>query len=620
MSLKNKLNLKKYIPLFMAILLFAAFSCGKEVDDTAADDEQENIVLDYTVHPMTEKVKWLTNDREPVIASPEAKKGGTFNAYMLTFPLTFRTVGPDSNNYTRSYFLDNQLALLSYHPNTEKILPELATHWAYSRDGRTMYFKLNPDARWSDGTPVTPDDYIYTLEFMRSKYIQAPWYNDYYTKEIEKVTKHGDHIVSVTATKKIPDLWLTVSLSPTPKHFYGKLNKKYITEYNWKIEPNTGPYILKDFSKGKYLLFERKKDWWAKDLRYFKNRFNADYIRIDVIRDPNVAFEHFRKGLIDSFGATRPEIWYEKGEGEIFDKGYVNKLWYYNRARRPTSGLYFNFDKEIFKDHRLRYALAHAINFNKLNSQILRNEAVRLNTFYEGYGKYTNKKIRARAFSIPKVEAYMKGAGWKRGSDGIWEKGGKRFSATITYGQEQLTPRVVVLQEEAKKAGIELNLELLDASTSYKKVMEKKHDIAYMAWSTSFRPSPWQSFHSDNAHKSQTNNINNMDDPAMDRLIDRYRNSTSEKERVSLAHKIQQKIYDSGAWVPLNTLPFFREFHWRWLKFPDVPGHRESGSVFDDPASAGYFWIDEDMKRETKEAVKSGKTFKPVTRIIGKYK
>ena len=141
-----------------------------------------------------------------------------------------------------------------------------------------------------------------------------------------------------------------------------------------------------------------------------------------------------------------------------------------------------------------------------------------------------------------------------------------------------------------------------------------------MAWSTSFRPSPWQSFHSDNAHKSQTNNINNMDDPEMDRLIDRYRNSTNENERIRLAHKIQEKIYDSGAWVPLNTLPFFREFHWRWLKFPDVPGHRESGSVFDDPASAGYFWIDEDMKRETKEALKSGKTFKPETRIIDKYR
>ncbi len=614
---------KIYTGLFyIAILTFLlSFNSCKKSDESADSGEaDENIVLDYSIHPMTENVRWLTNENEPVIASPNAKQGGTYNTYMLTFPLTFRVVGPDSNNYTRSYFTDNQLSLVSYHSDTEKLLPELATHWAYSKDGRTMYFKLNTAAKWSDGVPVTPDDFIFVLEFMRSKHIQDPWYNDYYTKDIEKVTKHGEYIVSVTATKRIPDLWQTVSLSPIPKHFYGKMNKNYVTEYNWKIEPNTGPYILKDFSKGKYLLFEKKKDWWAKDLRYFRNRFNVEYIRVEVIRDPNVAFEYFRKGLIDAFDATRPEIWYEKGTGEIFDRGYVNKLWYYNQARRPTSGLYLNLDKEIFKDRNLRYALAHAINFDKLNSQILRNEAVRLNTFYEGYGAYTNKNIKAREFNIAKVESYMKASGWKRGKDGIWEKGGQRYSVTITYGQEQLTPRVVVLQEEAKKAGIELNLELLDPSTSYKKVMEKKHDIAYMAWSTSFRPSPWQSFHSDNAHKPQTNNINNLDDPEMDRMIEKYRDSTSEQERIQLSKKIQQKLYESGAWIPLNTLPFFREFYWRWMKFPDVPGFKDTSSVFDNPASAGYFWVDEDLKKETKEAMKSGKTFAPVTRIIEKYK
>ncbi len=620
MLFKNGLKYKFVLLLISVAVIAISVSCGKDNNEAAVDETEENIILDYTTHPMTEKINWLTNENEPVIASPEAKQGGTYNTYMLTFPLTFRTVGPDSNNYTRSYFLDNQLSLVNYNSDTEKILPELATHWGYSKDGRTMYFKLNPAAKWSDGTPVTADDYIFTLEFMRSKYIQAPWYNDYYTKEIEKVTKYGDHLISVSATKKIPDLWLTVSISPTPKHYYVKMNKNYVTKYNWEIEPNTGPYILKDFSKGKYLLFEKKKDWWAKDLRYYKNRFNVDYIKINVIRDPNVAFEHFRKGLIDSFEATRPEIWYEKGTGDIFDKGYVNKLKYYNRARRATSGLYLNLDRDIFKDRNLRYSLAHAINFNKLNSQILRNEAVHLNTFYEGYGAYTNKKIKAREFNIAKVESYMKSSGWKRGSDGIWEKGGNRYSVTLTYGQEQFTPRVVVLQEEAKKAGIELKLELLDASTSYKKIMEKKHDIAYMAWSTSFRPSPWQSFHSDNAHKTQTNNINNIDDPVMDKLIERYRDSTNEQERIQLAHKIQQKYHDSGAWIPLNTLPFFREFYWRWMKFPDVPGNKDTGSVFDDPASAGYFWIDEDMKKETQAAVKSGNSYEPVTRVIEKYK
>ena len=609
-----------FVIFLISIALILAVACNKENDYTASPESDEELNLDYSVHPVEESLKWITNENEPVAASPKAKKGGTFTTYTMTFPLTFRAVGPDSNNYTRSYFLDNQLSLLGYHSDTEKILPELATHWAYGKDGRTMYFKLNPDARWSDGMPVTADDYIFTLEFMRSKYIQDPWYNDYYSKEIEKVTKHGDYLISVTATKKIPDLWLTVAISPTPRHFYKKMNKNYVSEYNWAIVPNTGPYVLKEFSKGKYLLFERKKDWWAKDLRYFKNRFNVDYVKINVIRDQNVAFEHFRKGLIDSFDATRSEIWYEKGTGDIFDKGYVNKVVFYNKARRNTTGLYLNLDKDIFKDKNLRYALAHAINFDKINSQLLRNEAVRLNTFYEGYGAYTNPKIRAREFNIAKVDKYMKSSGWTRGTDGIWQKDGMRFSVTLTYGRELLTPRVVIMQEEAKKAGIELNLELLDASTSYKKIMEKKHDIAYMAWSTSFRPSPWQSFHSDNAHKTQTNNVNNLDDKEMDRLIELYRDSTNEKERIKLIHQVQQKLYDSGAWIPLDTLPFFRSFYWRWLQFPDVPGFKDTTEIFESPFSGGYFWIDEDIKKETLDAMQSGKTFKPEVKVIDKYR
>ena len=190
----------KLLYIIAILFLIAFISCSKDSDEIIANDD-ENIILDYSVHPVTENLKWVSNENEPVIASPEAKQGGTYNAYILTFPLTFRTVGPDSNNYTRSYFLDNQLSLISYHSDTEKLLPELATHWSYSKDGRTMYFKLNPAAKWSDGTPVTPEDFIFTLEFMRSKHIQAPWYNDYYSKEIDKVTKHGDLILSVSATK-----------------------------------------------------------------------------------------------------------------------------------------------------------------------------------------------------------------------------------------------------------------------------------------------------------------------------------------------------------------------------------------------------------------------------------
>ena len=82
-------------------------------------------------------LKWLTNNSDPQYASAEAQKGGTFRIAIKSFPLTFRTVGPDSNTTFRGAILGNQLSLIGLHPNTMNVLPELATHWAYGKDKKT---------------------------------------------------------------------------------------------------------------------------------------------------------------------------------------------------------------------------------------------------------------------------------------------------------------------------------------------------------------------------------------------------------------------------------------------------------------------------------------------------
>ncbi|MCP4691778.1 MAG: ABC transporter substrate-binding protein, partial [Desulfobacterales bacterium] len=295
-------------------------------------------------------------------------------------------------------------------------------------------------------------------------------------------------------------------------------------------------------------------------------------------------------------------------------------------VKQPTIGLFLNQDKEIFKDLNTRLALAHAVNFKKLNNQVLMGDYERLHNIHTGFGEWTDSAIRARKFDVGKVEALMTGAGWKRGGDGIWEKEGRRYSVTLTYGLAAHTPRVVVLKEEAKKAGIELKLELLDASAAYKKEMEKKHEVAYGGFSSpNLRPSPWQSFHSDNAHEPQTNNITNTDDPEMDRMIDKYRDSDDNKERIRLAHKIQRRVHDLCAWIPLYQVPYVRHLHWRWLKLPTPAGSRSSNSLFEpfepwDSKYGGYFWIDQEVKKETLAAMKEGRTFEPVVIVDKTYK
>jgi len=371
---------------------------------------------------------------------------------------------------------------------------------------------------------------------------------------------------------------------------------------------------ISGFKKGKFIRFKRKKDWWAKDRKYFKNRFNVDTVVFNVIRDGNLQWEYFKKGKLDVFGLTLPKYWHDKSNMALFQKGYIQKIWFFNDQERSAQGMWLNQDREIFKDRRLCYAFAHAMNVEKVINNVLRKDYFRLPQAFFGYGPYTDDAIKPRPYDIAEVDALMVSAGWKRGRDGIWEHEGKRFSVKVTYSFEEHTPRLVVLKEEALKAGVELLLERLDSTAMFKKFLEKKHDVAWMGWSTNIRPSYWQGWHSDNAHKPQTNNITNTDDPDLDKLIDHYRASLNERERINLSLKIQQGIHRTGAFVPTFMIPYVRQGYWRWIELPDFHGTRRSDNLFDPFSSTtgGLFWISTQKKEDTLEARKINTRFLPI--------
>ena len=572
---------------------------------------------------LPKNLKWLTNNKDPVYSSPEAKKGGTFNYYLLTFPLTLRTIGPDSNGSFRGNIDGNKLGLTSIHPNTGKIIPSLATHWAYGDDYKTVYYKLDKRARWSDGKPVTADDFVFTIEFMRSKHIVAPWYNNHYTENFDKVIKFDDYTIAVVGTKKKPyeDLHLYNGIGPTPKHFV-KLDKDFTKNYNWKIFPNTGPYQISKMKKGKEIVFKRKKNWWAKDLKYNKNRFNVDKIRFKIIRDINVAFEYFKKGKLDYFQAKLPEYWHKKMKGKLYDNGYIHKLWFYVDSPQPNYGMWLNTDYKLFKDKNVREAFGHAMNVDKVIKTVLRGDYERLHTSKPGIGKYTNTKIRAREFNLKKAAELLAKSGWStRGPDGIRMKNGERLEATITYGVSFYTDRLVVLKEEAKKAGIELKLKLLDGATSFKVVLEKKHQMTMMGWSTWYRPSFWQSIHSENAHKPQTNNISNTDDPEIDKLIEKFRDEFDIEKKQAMSRKLQELELNHAAYIPTFLVPYFRVAYWSYWRSPNVPATKLSEDSFDlFGSTGGLFWLDKDEKERVIKAKKKGKKLEAKTVINKTFK
>lgn len=633
-ALRTKTRLANSVIILILLGLTACSGEDASENTSAGDTESSNSAVtetisppvvgnlsDYPVSVLPEGLVWETNDTEPVFADPDAKRGGTFREYMEDFPLTLRTSGPDANSGIYSYLLANELGLVDIHPNSKKYLPSLATHWAYGDDNKTVYFKLHPDARWSDGKPVTADDYLFSMEFGRSEFIVSPYTNTYFTKEIVDIRKYDNFTISVTGGTAKPkeDLLLYYAISPTPRHFH-KLDENWVRDYTWLIEPNTGPYLLTKVEKGKFVEFTRNGNWWGNNLKYFQNRFNVDKVRIDVIRDPETAYRHFLRGELDTTILTFPNYWHDKTGDAAYTNGYINKIWFYNDLPHGASGIFLNLDYELFKEINVRFGLAHSINIQKMIDTVLRGDYERQHTYSTGYGEYSNPDIRAKEFDLAKADEYFKLAGWgERGPDGTRIKDGKRLAIILTYSTQLHTDRLVVLREEAKKAGVDLQLNLLDGATSYKNIMEKKHQAAWMAWSTNLRPEYSQFFLSEYAHKPVPNNITNTDDPEMDKLVLAYQDSNNAPERSKLARDIQAKVDEMGMYIPSYYVPFVRQGYWRWMMLPDGNGTRLSDLVFD-PMGLGLFWIDEEEKERTRAAMKANEKFEPVTIIDETYK
>ncbi len=625
------------VKLFLALVFSGLVACTGDnaPENTPAVNQTENVpavtdtgvapvvenLPEYPVSVLPEGLVWETNDSEPVFADPDAKKGGTFREYMESFPLTLRTAGPDANSGLYSYLLANQLSLIDIHPNTKQYLPALATHWAYGEDNKTVYFRLNPEAKWSDGKAVTADDYLFSMEFGRSEFIVSPFRNTYFTKEIVDIRKYDNYTISVTGGTAKPkeDLLLYYAISPTPRHFH-KLDTNWVQDYTWLVEPNTGPYQITRVEKGKYVEFTRDQEWWGNDLKYFQHRYNVDKVRIDVIRDPETAYRHFLRGELDTAILTFPNYWHDKTGDQTYLNGYIHKIWFYNDLPHGASGIFLNLDYELFKDINVRYGFAHSMNIQKMIDTVLRGDYQRQHTFSTGYGDYSNPDLRAREFDLAKADEYFRLAGWEeRGPDGIRIKDGTRLAITLAYSTQLHTDRLVVLREEAKKAGVDLQLNLLDGASYYKNVMEKKHQAAWMAWSTNLRPEYSQYFLSEYAHKPVPNNVTNTDDPEMDKLVLAYQDSNDTAERAQLARNIQAKVNEMGSYIPSYYVPFVRQGHWRWVILPDGHGTRLSDALFD-PMGLGLFWIDSEIKEQTLAAMKAGQKFEPVTIVDETYK
>jgi len=312
--------------------------------------------------------------------NPDAPKGGT---YRFAFIGSFDSLNLMNLLGTAPLGLVSVYDTLMHRSGDEAGVryPLVAESITYPKDLAWMDFHLNPRARWHDGKPITPEDIIYTIDQSRGLVAATLKRVD---NAVERAEKTGPHTVRVWFTQKnnptlpstVMDMWLL------PKHYYSSRNLAAAT-----LEPplGSGPYKVRGLNAGRWIEFERVKDYWAKDLPTNRGRFNFDILRHDYYRDATIANEAFFSGNSDLRSETSAVRWANEEALPAFRAGEIKRetIPYSNTAF--YMGMVMNTRRPALADRALRKALLQVYDYEWVKRVVLAGHHGRLlNQFPNG--------------------------------------------------------------------------------------------------------------------------------------------------------------------------------------------------------------------------------------------
>lgn len=438
-------------------------------------------------------------------------------------------------------------SLLGKDLDTYEWEPRLAVEWEVSDDKRTFTFKLREGVKWHDGTPFTARDVKWSYDAIFDDKYKAIAIRPYY-EGIKKVEVVDDLTVKFHAKDDYyKNFDIAAGMDVLPKHFYEQEGKG--SAFFNKNLVGTGPYKLALYKRGNRVVLERNQDWWG-----FKDpdqkEWNFPKIVLRFVSDNNVEMEMLKKGSLD-FITLRAEQYVKKAVGPMWGKD-VHKVLTRNKSPKGYNFIGWNLKHPILRDKRARKALYHLV-----------NRELMIEKFEYGYSEpaagpvypqspYHDKSIKPVEYDPKKALKILRASGWKDSDgDNILDKvidGKKRkFSITILEPYEGFMKYLTVFKEDAKKAGVEINIKLMEWNSFVKLLDEKKFEAVRMAWRASVDWDPTQIWHSKSIDGGS--NFISYSNPEVDRLADKARYIHDREERIKVLRKAERLIAEDVPYV-----------------------------------------------------------------------
>ena len=493
-----------------------------------------------------------------LLGKPDAPVAGTFNRNLDAEPENMNPVHINEvvAQHIADYVMDG---LLFQNPDTFQWQPQLAENYEVSKDFLTFTFFLRKNARFSDGTPVTAEDVKFSIECVKDPAYKAanrmPYYDD-----VESVEAVDPYTVRIKMKKKYyMNLTVLASAGYTPivpKHVYVDPNKKL--EGAGLI--GSGAYKVEAYNRGKNIMLVRNPDWWGKDYPDQKGMAKFEHVNFRFIKEENLEIEMVKKGQVDYMEPIRPENFEKKAVGEPFGTTIL-KVQAENKRPKNYGFIGWNEKNPMFKDRNVRIALSHLFNRKQLIEKFYFGKAVEAvgPVYYKS--PYISPQIKPIEYNPEKAKVLLKKAGWEdKEKKGILQKqiDGKtqEFRFTLLLPNRDVEKYFTLYKEDLKKAGIEMEIKLIEWNTFSKLLDEQKFEAVTLSWGGgAIEDDLKQIWHSESAKPGGSNFIS-YSNKEVDTLIDKARQEMNDGKRKLLWQKVTKLIADDAPYTLMFNLKY----------------------------------------------------------------
>ncbi|MBF0341401.1 MAG: ABC transporter substrate-binding protein [Magnetococcales bacterium] len=526
--------------------------------------------------------------------SPNAKPGGALTLHAIgSFdkmnPYTLKGSAPDLLTplifeHLMTHAMDEPFSLYGL----------LAHKMEVAEDGLSVMFHLDPEARFSDDTPVTAEDVKFSLEILQSD--KAHPSKQSYWSDIAAAEVVSPKVIRFRFRQANRELPLIAGEIPV-------LSRAYFSKHPFDQESltpplGTGPYVVEDFKAGKTVTYRRNPKYWGNQRPVNRGFYNFERIVLKFYKDPVVAMEGFKAGEFDFMAEYNSKQWARDYEGPKFAQGLIKKETLPHKQGAGMQGLIFNLRRPMFQDIRVRKAMTLAFDFEWSNENLFYGQYTRSTSYFSNSELAASKgppppeelalldplrdKLDPAVFgpaptpptttppnslrqNLREASRLLKEAGWTLGPDRILTDGkGNRLEMELLLAQPAFERILAPFAANLEKLGIGLKYRTVDTSLYQSRVHDFDYDMIVNAFGQSQSPGNEQKdmWHSASAEIKGSHNRIGIKDPAVDALVDKIVYAKNRKELVIACRALDRVLLSGHYLVPNWHLNYYRIAYW----------------------------------------------------------